>query len=221
MHDLLALSREDFRALFEAAEGYIRRASWSLPAVQHYLVFINGGPRSAASVPHAHAQVVGRAGRHFAYPHGIASRAPATYWDTARAVHEELGLASDFEGGIAWANLVAMKERDITAFSATLPEGAEMMHAILRVLMRHGTNSFSLAAILAPGYAAGRPAAGAYRHWPAVLWRLLDRGDAGQSHADIGCLELFGTSVVATDPFTVARWISEAARAAAKGCGEC
>lgn len=211
MHDLFTLSRPDFRALFEAAELYVAKACAALPNIQFYEVFINGGARSAASVKHAHAQVAGRGDRHFAYPEAIAARAPGTYWDTVRAVHEDLGLAVDFAGGIAWANLVPAKERDITGFSTTLPDGADMMHSILQALMRRGTNSFSLAAILAPGYASGREQPERFRNWPPVVWRLVDRGDVRTRHADIGCLELFGSGVVASDPFEVASWLFEVA----------
>jgi diadenosine tetraphosphate (Ap4A) HIT family hydrolase len=210
MHDLFALSRADFRALFEAADLYVAAARSALPHVQYFEVFVNGGARSAASVAHAHAQVVGRGGRHFAYPEGIAARAPADYWDTVRDVHAELGLAVEFDGGVAWANLVPVKERDITAFSRTLIDGADMMYTILRTLMQRGTNSFSLTAILAPVSTNGCETPERFRNWQPVLWRLLDRGDAHARHADIGCLELFGSSVVATDPFELARWLRAA-----------
>lgn len=209
MHDLFTLSRVDFLALFEAAERYVLAARAAIPEVQYYEVFINGGPRSAASVEHAHAQVAGRHRRHFAYPEAIAARAQADYWDTVRTVHQNLGLAFAFDTGIAWANLVPAKERDITAMSTTLLGGAEMMHAILGTLMKHGTNSFSLAAILAPGYAGALAQDGRFSDWPPVVWRLVDRGDAHARHADIGCLELFGSGIVATDPFEVARWLAE------------
>jgi diadenosine tetraphosphate (Ap4A) HIT family hydrolase len=211
MHDVLALSREDFRALFEAAELYVDAARAAFRDIEYFEVFINGGTRSAASVAHAHAQVVGRARRHFAYPETIASRAPADYWASVRDVHRDLGLAAGFDGGVAWANLVPVKERDVTAVSATLPEGADMMHSILQALIGQGTNSFSLTALLAPRMARGRSGIGRFRHWPPVIWRLVDRGDARVRHADIGCLELFGSAVVATDPFDVARWLRDRA----------
>ena len=69
------------------------------------------------------------------------------------------------------------------------------------------TNSFSLAAILAPGYPTRLAAGDRFAAWPPVVWRLVDRGDRAARHGDIGCMELFGTPVIATDPFAVARWL--------------
>lgn len=199
----------EIECVTEAAELYVAAARAALPHIQYYEVFVNGGPRSAASVQHAHAQVVGRPGRHFAYPEAIAARAGAGYWQRVHSVHRDLGLAMEYEGGVAWANLVPVKERDISAFSDTLPGGADMMHTILQVLKSRGTNSFSLTAILAPSASAGTPVPERFKTWQPVVWRLIDRGDARAQHADIGCLELFGTTVISTDPYDLARWLRQ------------
>lgn len=74
-------------------------------------------------------------------------------------------------------------------------------------LIRSGSNSFSLVAILAPGYPVRLASGGRFAAWPPVVWRLVDRGDRAARHGDIGCMELFGTPVIATDPFAVAGWL--------------
>jgi hypothetical protein len=43
--------------------------------------------------------------------------------------------------------------------------------------------------------------------FPTVV-RLVDRGDPSSDTADVAAMELFGSSVVATDPFAFARALS-------------
>lgn len=214
MHDLLSLDGEAFASLFDAAGRYVAAAQAALPQTDFFEVFVNGGPRSAASVEHAHVQVVGRPHRHFAYPERVA--AVPGYWQRAQRVHSAVGLAVDFDQGCAWAELVPAKDCGITALSVDLVEGARMMHAILRSMIERGTNAYSLCAILAPRWTAGRAPPARFRDWPAVVWRLLDRGDARAAHGDIGCLELWGSSVVATDPYIAAAGLRQAASACAR-----
>jgi len=135
-----------------------------------------------------HLQVVGRTDRPFGYLAQVQRRCPSNYWRVVREAHEELGLAVSAGPCCAWANVVPVKERDITVLSPTLLDGAVFTGVLLRTLMRHGTKNFSLAAILKPD---------------GVVWRILDRGDPARPNADWGCMELFGSNVVATDPFVL------------------
>ncbi len=201
-HDIVTLLREPeaFRNLFAAAEEYVRLARRAHPEWRYFTVFLNGGPKSAASVPHAHLQVVG-GDRPFAYPRTIRDRCLADYWARVRTAHEKLGLAFAAGPCVGWANLVPVKERDITAVSPTLSDGAAFVGSVLQALADRGTRNCSLAAILRPDDD------GDFRDWPPVLWRLVDRGDPSVPHADIGCMELFGSTVVATDPYLVAGWL--------------
>ncbi len=207
MHDLLRLRREEFVGLFDAADRYVAATCRARPEIDHLMIFLNGGERAAASVEHAHLQIVGRPGRHFAYAEQTAAEAPADYWGRMYAAHAALGLAVDGDGASAWATLVPAKERDVTAISRSLVDGAALVHDVLQALIRHGTNTCSLAAILRPGYPAPAPAHSRFAGWPPVVWRLVDRGDRAVRHGDIGCLELFGSPVIATDPFIVAGWL--------------
>jgi diadenosine tetraphosphate (Ap4A) HIT family hydrolase len=211
MHNLLRLTQQEFVSLFATAEKYISAARKSRPAAGYWMIFINGGRKSAGSVPHAHLQVVGREDRHFAYPETVAARCPEDYWRGLRIVHEDLNLLVRQDRSIALANVVPMKERDITVFSPSILEGAQFVYDVLQALIRRGTNSWSLAAILSPGYVTNQNLYDRFSSWPPVLWRLLDRGDLRTSHGDFGCMELWGSSVVATDPFVVTGWLKEAA----------
>jgi len=203
-HNLFRLQREDFRALFETASQYILRSQRYRPSLRYFICFLNGGPRSAGSVPHAHVQILGREDSHFGIAEQVARCCPRDYWKRIADVHESIGLAHPIGDSKAWANLCPVKERDVTLVSSDLVSGAAAIFEVLRALIQSGTTSFSLAAIIKP---QNEPTDSRFDQWP-VVWRFVDRGDIRAAHADIGSLELLGgTSGVATDPWSVARFI--------------
>jgi hypothetical protein len=204
MHHLDSLAESEFVGLFETGERYLTAARGVRPAIRFAVLFLNGGPRSASSVEHAHIQIVAREDRHFAYPELIAARCPIDYWQRLFAAHEQAGLTVREGECAGWVSLAPVKERDFTALSRDVPQGARFMYRIWRDLARQGTRNFSLAAILSPGHVAGRDAPQRFSRWPNVVWRFVDRGDPAVSHGDIGTMELFGSAVIASDPFTVA-----------------
>lgn len=206
MHRLDCLSEGDFISLYETAQGYIERSLRHCPRVAYFIVFLNGGPKSAGSVEHAHLQIVGREDRHFAYPETIAGRCPGDYWSRLRDMHRELGLEVSGDRCSAWASLAPVKERDVTAISETLAGGARFVYRQWRALAAQGTRNFSLAAILTPT-CLGQESPERFARWPNVVWRFVDRGDPQVRHSDIGTMELFGSGVVGADPFEVARWL--------------
>lgn len=210
MHHLEALTESDFVGLFVVGEAYLANARRIHRLARYAMLYINGGPKSASSVEHAHVQIVARKGRHFAYAEEIASRVPPDYWHRVRCAHEHAGLAVGGSGCSGWASLIPVKERDITATSRDVEEGARFMYRVWRRLARHGTRDFSLAAILSPGYLDPVHCPERFAHWPKVLWRFVDRGDPVVRHGDIGTMELFGSPVVASDPYHVARLLRDA-----------
>lgn len=205
-HNLFRLTESDFVAMFETALSYATRVRAQRPETRYVVTFLNGGAKSAGSVSHAHLQVVGRDDRHFGVAEQVVACCPPDYWQRLAGIHDSLGLATHSGSSIAWANLCPVKERDVTILSPDLTGGARFVYGLLQALIRSGTNSFSLAAILRPE-ASQDPR---FASWPGVVWRFVDRGDMRAAHADIGSLELLGgTSAIATDPWVVAGWLRQ------------
>lgn len=205
-HNLFRLTRPDFCALFETASSYIAKARARRPDTRYFLCFLNGGAKSAGSVSHAHVQVVGRDDHHFGLAEQHALYCPHDYWSRIAESHGRLGLARWDGPSVAWANLCPVKDRDVTILSSDLASSASYVYEVLQSLIRNGTSSFSLAAILKPDIASEPDLR--YAGWPGAVWRLVDRGDMRAAHADIGSLELLGgTASVATDPWDVAGWL--------------
>ena len=80
MHDLDGLTESDFVRTLRDRRALPRHARRSRGSARFSSIFINGGPKSGSSVEHAHAQIVARDDRHFAYPEMVASRCPPDYW---------------------------------------------------------------------------------------------------------------------------------------------
>jgi hypothetical protein len=204
MHHLDSLSESEFIGLFETGERYLSAARSVRAPVRFAVLFLNRGPKSASSVEHAHVQIVAREDGHFAYPELIAARCPIDYWQRLFAAHELAGLTVTEGECVGWVSLAPVKERDFTALSVNVTDGARFMYRIWRDLAREGTRNFSLAAILSAEHVAGRDGPGRFAQWPNVVWRFVDRGDPEVTHGDIGTMELFGSAVIASDPFVVA-----------------
>lgn len=206
-HELLELSLDNFLAMFDMAERYIRRARKSRPAAKSFIIFLNGGPKAAASVAHAHVQIVGKEGsRHFGYAETILARCGPEYWMRVRRVHEDLGLSFTKGHCVGWVSVAPLRDCDITVVSPTISEGAHLVYQLLQNLIRKGTTNYTLAAILSPKYVTHQ-ASRFDSPWPPVLWRLMDRGATRAKHCDVGSMEFFGSYVVATDPFDLAGWV--------------
>ena len=204
MHDLQSLAESEFVGLFETGERYLAAARSAHPSMCFAALFLNGGPKSASSVEHAHVQIVARADRHFAYPESICARCPPDYWQRTLAAHKLLGLAVAEGECVGWVGLAPVKEKDFTALSASVCDGARFMYRIWRRFAQAGTRNFSLAAILSPHHVTGTHGPARCASWPGVVWRFVDRGDPEVPHSDIGTMELFGSAVIASDPFVVA-----------------
>ena len=216
MHCLESLTESEFVGLFDIAERYLGMARHTHPDMRFCTLFLNGGPKSASSVEHAHVQIVARGDRHFAYPEIVAARCPPDYWQRLSDAHAQAGLTITQGACAAWVSLAPVKEKDITALSPSVIDGAQFIYRIWRDLAHEGTRNFSLAAILSPGHVTGSDCPERFAQWPKVVWRFVDRGSPEVAHGDIGTMELFGSSIVASDPFIVAGTLQ---RSAAGGRG--
>lgn len=113
-----------------------------------------------------------------------------------------------------FASLTPVKEREVVLIAPTYHNGrldpaelgglAEALTASIRVALDDmGVRSFNVAAYGPPLAASGIDES-AWAGFPLVA-RFVDRGSPLSSTVDIAALELFGSSVVASDPFDVAR----------------
>jgi hypothetical protein len=136
------------------------------------------------------------------------------YFDDLYRVHDTLGLATQIGQTRVIASLTPVKEKEVLLFSPTCwIDNDDFKEAISTVLQAYlsalGVQSFNLALFQRPIDVAesSRPWDGARRRedwdgFPAIV-RIVDRGDLQRRAADVGCMELYASSVISSDPFAL------------------
>ncbi len=217
-HDPLKLSEESVRDYMDVGRRWAEEAMKLDPEVRYYFLGWNALWSAGASVIHGHAQV--SCSRDLAYAkieHLRRSTIPyrdrfgASYFEDLRKVHETLGLGFEWEGMGVLAHLTPVRDREVVlvAPAGMSPGGEEALPgAIYRVLecliSTLGTRSFNVA-LYSP------PLAPAPEDWSGfpVMARIVDRGDPMTRTNDVGCMELYGSPVIPTDPFRLIEALRE------------
>ncbi len=172
--------------------------------------------RSGASILHGHAQMTLTRGCHYARIDGwrraaLAYRAAhrADYFADLVSVHRALGLTVEQGTATILASLTPFKEKAIDILGPALDDDLKAaLYFVLRTAIdRLGVTSFNLALYQPP---LG-PTPEDWQGFPLVF-RFLDRGDLQSKTSDLGAMEIFAQSVVATDPFRLASALARAQR---------
>ncbi|HEX8995929.1 MAG TPA: hypothetical protein VF812_07855 [Ktedonobacterales bacterium] len=215
-HDPLAVDAPLVDDLLATTFEWARQAHRADPGARHFFLLWNCLWRAGASLIHGHAQMT--LSHSMAHARVEAQRAAAAryhaetggdlFTDLA-SVHEALGLRTTPAHAVAgFASLTPVKEREVTlmAFGAQIEDVSRMaapLWATLRVAMiALGVRAFNIA-LYGPPFDWDSNMAG-WSHFPLVA-RFVDRGAPLSPTSDIAALELFGSSVISSDPFDVAR----------------
>lgn len=221
-HDPLALSTDQIADGMFVAREWAKRAHALQPEARYPFVVWNCLWRAGASQPHAHLQVFlsktmpqARVELWRAAAESYRAATGRPYFGDLADCHQALGLA---HGDIpTFASLTPVKERESITLAPgslwskpTARKGASaawqtLAHDIGRLVTtyrRLGVLAFDLA-LFGPPLGGGD----GWADFPTVV-RLVDRGDPSSDTADVAAMELFGSSVVATDPFAFARAVS-------------
>ena len=217
-HDPLAIDEALVSDVLDVAGEWAEQVRATDPAARHLFILWNALWRAGASLVHGHVQLA---------LSPVAAQARVELWrDAAKryhaatggdyfvdlaTVHRALGLMAG-SGKIDWfASLTPVKEREVDVLAPTYRDAtldpaelgvlAEPLAVTLRVALETmGVRAFN-AVVFGPPLGGAEPG---WESFPLVA-RFVDRGNPLSPTSDIAGLELFGTSVVATDPFDVAR----------------
>ncbi|MGE5335484.1 MAG: hypothetical protein ACM3N4_12345, partial [Nitrososphaerota archaeon] len=213
--------------LLTVAGAWAQRAHDASAAARYFFLLWNSLPRAGASLMHGHAQMAlsetMAQARVESWRAAAARYAAATgddYFADLAAVHQALGLAVPLAESPAapgdamtmFASLTPAKEREFVVLanpwsengqSLALESLAHPLSAALDVMLHTlGVRAFNLAIFGPP--LPGDPRAGEWAGFPLVA-RFVDRGNPLAPTSDIAGLEIFGSSVISSDPFDVAR----------------
>jgi hypothetical protein len=226
-HDPLAIDAALIADLLAVAGAWAQRAHEADEAARYFFLLWNCLQRAGASLVHGHAQMT--LGTTMAQARVELWRAAAAryrqatggdYFADLAAVHAALGLAVPLANSpvTMFASLTPAKEREFVLLAdpwrddsddgeggqtLALESLAEPLAAALEVMLRTlGVRAFNVAIFGPP--LPGDPRAAEWASFPLVA-RFVDRGNPLAPTSDIAALELFGSSVIASDPFDVAR----------------
>lgn len=227
-HNPLAVDEKLVKDALVVAHEWAQRAQAadrtraSGPAARHFFLGWNCLWRAGASLVHGHAQMTlsqEMAHARVEFLRATADRyrqeAGGDYFADLVAAHEALGLVIRNGPVIRFASLTPVKEREvIVLLPAAASAGDSWEHRLamlagplaetLRVAREHlGVLAFNVA-IFGPPLDTETESDQRWRNFPFVA-RFVDRGDPLSQTSDIAALELFGSSVIASDPFDVAR----------------
>jgi hypothetical protein len=194
---------------FTTARKWAEAAVARDPAAPYYFLMWNCLWRAGGSIVHGHMQMTTTHGMHYPKVERLrqaalayAERHGRDYFDDVWLVHDALGLGVSVGGARVFATLTPVKERELVILG--MPRSGEgtiaagVSHA-LHALRSVGVVAHDLALYLPPLAADGAD----WRRFPPVA-RLVDRGDPGNRTCDIGSMELYAASVIASDPFVMA-----------------
>ncbi len=213
-HNPLAFTREGVSDALDTALEWAKKAHNADQRARYFFFLWNCLWKSGASILHGHAQMTLSCDIHYAkierwrraavlyrIAHGV------NYFDDLYAAHRALGLTAEHGRTRALAYLTPVKEKETLLISERLDD--DLKEAIYRTLHcfvnQLGVRSFNLALYW-------RPIDHVEEDWSGfpVVVRIVDRGDPNNKTADIGAMELYAASVIASDPFRVAEALRRA-----------
>lgn len=200
---------------FRVGWEWAQRAHQSDPAAVYYMLIWNCLWRAGASLLHGHAQTLLGRGQHYGKVESLRRSACAyaaanpgrSYFDDLFAAHEALGLGFEVDGVRVLAHVTPLKEKETLVMAPPFHEALPgTVYQVLACLRDHlGVRSFNLALHQPPIAPVGEDWSG----FPNIV-RIVDRGDPLSQTSDFGTMELYGASVVSSDPFALAQALREA-----------
>ena len=209
-HDPLDFTPEKVSDYISVGLQWGRKALEEDPESKYFFLMWNCLWRAGGSIIHGHAQATATRGTHYPKVEGLRRAAlsygaehGSGYFEDLYRVHDALGLSLPAPDGVrAFASLAPIKESEVVLLGQSL-EDEPLRLAVARVLegftQKLGVRSFNAAFCLPPL----APSEEDWSGFPVVV-RLVDRGEPASRTSDIGAMELYAASVVASDPFRVA-----------------
>jgi hypothetical protein len=215
-HNPLHLTPEKVADYVAVGLEWGRKALETDPEARYLFLMWNCLWRAGGSIIHGHAQITATRGTHYPGVERLrraaasyAAEHRSDYFDDLHQVHEALGLDIPAEGDVrAFASLSPVKEKELVVIGES-PEDETLRRTVGALLESYvralGVRTFNVAIYMPPLVPVDEDWSG----FPTVVY-LVDRGSPANRTSDIGAMELYAASVVASDPFAVARTLRDA-----------
>ena len=213
-HNPLEFTREAIVDYLEVGLRWGHEALEADPDAKYYFFMWNCLWKSGASILHGHAQVACTRGMHYAHVEHLRRAAlqyrethGVNFFDDLYAAHESLGLTAETDGVRALASLTPIKEKEVWLRADAIgPALGDAIYRVLRVYVQQlHVASFNVVLYVPP--LARTP-----EDWSGfpVIARIVDRGPLLNKTTDFGAMELYASSVVASDPFKLMDYLGPA-----------
>ena len=221
-HNPLHLTPEKVAGYVSVGLEWGRKALETDPEARYPFLMWNCLWRAGGSIIHGHAQVTATRGSHYPKVERLRRIASAykrehrsDYFEDLARVHASLGLDVPLEGTRAFASLSPIKEKELVVIGED-PGDASLSRAVGALLQGYvedlGARAFNVAFYMPPL----APTQEDWTDFPTVVF-IVDRGDPSNRTSDMGAMELYAASVVASDPFRVAEALRERGSGSALG----
>lgn len=209
-HNPLGFDRERIVDYIQTAWHWAQRAHKYDPEARYFFFIWNCLWKAGASLPHGHAQAMLSRESHYAKVEGLRRAAlayrketGANYFDDLFQAHEMVGCGFSRDGVRVMSCLTPIKEKEVMFLAPELNLNLENALYDALACFRDCMNvaSFNVALATPPLSLDLEEDWGGF----PTLARLVDRGDPTTNTCDMGAMELYGSSVVASDPLEVAR----------------
>lgn len=208
-HNPLEFSFEEFSDYMETGFAWFQAVNRHSPQFRFPFFIWNCLPRAGASQIHGHCQILmskepysrveilQKAGQQYQLETGD------DYFQDLYTVHSLLGLSINQGDVRFFASITPVKEKEVVIISSKNPskdnDAKKTIFKILRCFIEvMGVYSFNLS--------ISYPSIDDEKTHPYII-RVVDRGSLLKSTADMGGMELYGSSVVADDPYKVIKVI--------------
>jgi len=217
-HGVLVFDEHDPLAPMDAniiRDRLLTARRWALaandedPSAKYYFLIWNCLWRAGGSIVHGHMQMTATRGAHYPKVEQLRRQALAyaassghDYFDDLWLVAEALGLGASIGEARAMASLTPIKEREVVIVGRPGADETPLAGAIAKTVQIYRAAdvvAYNMAVYLPPLSPDGED----WRRFPPMA-RLVDRGDPANRTSDIGAMELYAASVIASDPFRVA-----------------
>lgn len=209
-HNPLEFSLEELSDYIDTGFKWFKRVHNYDKQFKYPFFLWNCLQKAGASQIHGHAQILMTDNIHYAKPQFLRKVfrqymrwTGKNYFNDLYKAHEKLELALDGEVN-GFASITPIKEKEFIIITRDSPsKNDSVKEAIYKVLRCYvdklGVTSFNLV-ISCPAF--GEPT------FPYII-QIVDRGSIFKPTADIGAMELYGSSVVSDDPYNVIKAVNK------------
>jgi len=209
----LHFSREEIIDYIDTGWEWARRAQAMQPQAKYFFFIWNCLWRAGASIYHGHAQVMLTCDRHYAKIDELRQAAlsyrqnyGSNYFGDLFQIHRSVGCTVEKKGVKILALLTPFKDNEVILMAKEL--NLSLKERIYEVLAcfrdRLGVTSFNLSLVTPPLSATKE----SWEDFP-VMAQLIDRGDPDNRSSDVGGMEIYGASVIASDPLDLAHQLRQ------------